>query len=124
MPGVTSETSALPPIIPDLEPVAWLISDHANRARFLDELDPDRKIIAAEILQLATQLEQFTDWDAETLVRCLGCPATTVGAFRDLKKARLKVSSDYLRLLQTLAALIETEVDQRMLVLGFGGVYG
>ena len=116
-------TESMPAILPDLEPVSCLISDHSNRARFLEELDPERKIIAAEILQSATQLEQSTGWDGETLVRCLGCPATTVRAFRDLEVGRLEISSGYLQLLQTLGALVETEFDKRMLVLGYGHLY-
>jgi len=123
MPELLLETATLPPVLPDLEPVSWLISDHSNRERFLEELDPEQKIIAAEIFQSATRLEQCTGWDGETLVRCLGCPATTVGAFRDMKVERLEVSSGYLGLLQTLSALVETEVDTRMLVLGYGHIY-
>ena len=92
MPELLLETATLPPVLPDLEPVSWLISDHSNRERFLEELDPEQKIIAAEIFQSATRLEQCTGWDGETLVRCLGCPATTVGAFRDMKVERLEVS--------------------------------
>jgi hypothetical protein len=113
----------MPATLPDLEPISWLIKYHTNRARFLDELDPDRKMVAAEILQSATQLEQTTGWDGETLVQCLGCPATTVGEFRKLEEGRLKISRDYLGLLQTLAALVETEIDKRMLLLGYGTIY-
>lgn len=114
---------ALPVALPDLEPVSWLIGDHHNRALFLEELDPERKIITAEILQSATQLEQTTEWDGETLIQCLGCPATTIEAFRELGIKRLRVSNGYLRLLQTLSGLVETAVDHRLLVLGYGALY-
>jgi hypothetical protein len=123
MRDVALEPSAPPPTIADLEPVSWLISNHRNRELFLEELDAKRRDIAEEILQSATKLEQSTGWSGETLVRWLGCPATTVGAFRELKSERLKISNEYLRYLEELSALVETEFDKRTLILGYGKVY-
>jgi hypothetical protein len=116
------DTTAMP-MIADLAPVSCLLTDYATRERFLAELKPENRLIATEILQCATRLEDTTNWDGDTLIRFLGCPTKDIGSFRDSDKAQLGISRGYVRLLATLAETVETTFDKRMVVFGYGGVY-
>lgn len=96
--------------------IAPMLLNVTLREETLRELSVEKREIAEHAIQLASRLQQCTEWTSEQLLERLGC-TMSVSQLHDVSVRKLRSCEHFLGLVNRLAGCVDTKSDRRAVVL-------